>query len=244
MGDRLFKFLLLADQPAEEEEEDCEDDLKMESAKSESETEKSETEKMEESTEENPDSDSNKATMEESSGESPEPESEIGEGKETMEEEENGNSGNNEGIMDDNGDTEEKDSEETENTVRRLKPRTSSLDTIVLSYNSLNSLPESQYEGNSNLTQLFQPITTQSNSVGQYQNRLPQNYFQEAGQDSRPNRDSIVNPGLKQTNKEVNSEQCCDCWKYLLKVGISVAMACCQTVIRKLDRAQAKVGCL
>ena len=235
-----------ADQPAEEEEEDCEDDLKMESAKSESETEKSETEKMEESTEENPDSDSNKATMEESSGESPEPESEIGEGKETMEEEENGNSGNNEGIMDDNGDTEEKDSEEPENTVRRLKPRTSSLDTIVLSYNSLNSLPESQYEGNSNLTQLFQPITIQNNSIGQ-PNQLPnqyQNYFQEVGQDSRPKRDSKVNPGLKQTNKELNSEQCCDCLKYLLKVGISVALACCQTVVRRLDQAQAKVGCL
>ena len=240
-----FEFLFLADQPAEEEEEDCEDDLKMESAKSESETEKSETEKMEESTEENPDSDSNKATMEESSGESPEPESEIG-GKETMEEEENGNSGNNEGIMDDNGDTEEKDSEEPENTVRRLKPRTSSLDTIVLSYNSLNSLPESQYEGNSNLTQLFQPITIQNNSIGQ-PNQLPnqyQNYFQEVGQDSRPKRDSKVNPGLKQTNKELNSEQCCDCLKYLLKVGISVALACCQTVVRRLDQAQAKVGCL
>ena len=233
--------MFLADQPAEEEE-DCEDDLKMESAKSESETEKSETEKMEESTEENQDSDSNKATMEDSSGESPEPDSETG-GKETMEEE-NGNSGNgNSSIsrenMDDNGDTEEKDSEETENTVRRLKPRTSSLDTIVLSYNSLNSLPESQYEGNSNLTQLFQPITIQSNSVGQYQN-----HFQEVGQDSRPNRDSKVNPGLKQTNKEVNSEQCCVCLKYLLKVGISVALACCQSVVRKLDQAQAKVGCL
>ena len=160
-------------------------------------------------------------------------------------EEENGNSGNSgNGIpsisrenMDDNG--EEKDSEETENTVRRLKPRTSSLDTIVLSYNSLNSLPESQCEGNPSLIQLFQPITIQSNSVGQYQN-----HFQEVGQNSRPNRDSKVNPGLKQTNKEVNSEQCCVCLKYLLKLGISVALACCQTVVRKLDRAQAKVGCL
>merc|ERR1712008_42706 len=102
---------------------------------------------------------------------------------------------------------------------------------IVLSYNSLNSLPESQCEGNPSLIQLFQPITTQSNSVGQYQN-----HFQEVVQNSRPNRDSKVNPGLKQTNKEVNSEQCCVCLKYLLKLGISIALACCQTVVRKLDR--------
>ena len=218
----------------------------MESAKSESEAEKSETEKMEESTtEENPDSDSNKATMEESSGESPEPESEAG-GKETMEEE-NGNSG--EGIssisrenMDDNADSEEKDSEETENTVRRLKPRTSSLDTIVLSHNSLNSLPESQCERNPNITQLFQPITIQINSVRECrQNHLEERFFQN----SRPNRDSKVNPGLKQTNQRVHSEHGCCAWlKYLWKVGISVALACRQTVVQKYDQAQARVGCL
>ena len=202
----LFKFLFIADQPAEEEE-DGEDDLKMESAKSESETEKSETEKMEESTEENPDSDSNKATMEESSGESPEPESETG-GKETMEEE-NGNSGN--GIssisrenMDDNGDTEEKDSEETENTVRRLKPSTSSLTTTILLYDSLPECPWCQNSPVPKHPRNFQPITIQVNS-GQW---------------------------------------CCDWLKYLWQVGISVTQACWQTVVRKYNSAQAKVGCL
>ena len=198
--------MFLADQPAEEEE-DGEDDLKMESAKSESETEKSETEKMEESTEENPDSDSNKATMEESSGESPEPESETG-GKETMEEE-NGNSGN--GIssisrenMDDNGDTEEKDSEETENTVRRLKPSTSSLTTTVLLYDSLPECPWCQNSPVPKHPRNFQPIRIQVNS-GQW---------------------------------------CCDWLKYLWQVGISVTQACWQTVVRKYNSAQAKVGCL
>ena len=205
-GESLFKFLFLADQPPEEEE-DGEDDLKMESAKSESETEKSETEKMEESTEENPDTDSNKATMEESSGESPEPESETG-GKETMEEE-NGNSGN--GIssisrenMDDNGDTEEKDSEETENTVRRLKPRTSSLTTTVLLYDSLPECPWCQNSPVPKHPRNFQPITIQVNS-GQW---------------------------------------CCNWLKYLWEVGISVTQACRQTVVRKYNSAQAKVGCL
>ena len=200
--------MFLADEPAEEEEEDGEDDLKMESAKSESETEKSENEKMEESTEENPDdSDSHKATMEESSVESPEPESEAG-GKETMEEE-NGNSGNeipsiSRENMDDNGDTEEKDSEETENTVRRLKPRTSSLTTIVLPYNSLPECPWCQNIPVLKRPRNFQPITIQVNS-GQW---------------------------------------CCDWLKYLWKVGISVTQACRQTVVRKYNSAQAKVGCL